>query len=723
MTHMSSNMMKSLLGSASILVIAGVLASPAMAQDASGSRAATTKASTNSMMTLETIVVTGERVTRDLFRTASSVEVLTAEDLDTATDSSSVREAIADVPNVHYSSTAGLNGAPTIRGIATEGPNNGAGAFLAGTVPRASFNVDGRNQTYNEIVFGSASIWDVEAIEVFRGPQTTSNGANSIAGAINVKTKDPVYYNEAALQAQYGSENGWRTSAMANGLIAKDQLAARLAVDLFSRDSFVDFTSSSWDAMEQTTSGRNARLKLLWTPQDVPGLEAKLTLTHNSSIGPHDEAVTEPYSDLVNADSTAVEWESETNAAVLDFDYAFSDAFSVSNQFQISSTNSDRKTAPTVNGTASIDQVDISNETRATFKALDGRLSGVAGIYARTIDGDDALSLTGGPHVFHSDFDDQKDSLGVYSELTYALTDRLSATGSLRLQYDSIERKGLANTAVTGAVNLDYDESFGAVLPKLSLAYDLTDTVTVGGLVSRGYNPGGVSFGLLSGDTLSFDKETVWNYELFTRASLFEDRLSLTGNLFYSDYSDSQRSVLRNVSYDYGGVTYSGNEAVTYSAEEATTYGAEVSARFKALDNLTFSGSIGLLQTEIDKFNNPSATTDLTGKDFAKSPEFTASAGISWEAIDGLIFDADVSYVGGYYSDDDNTVSYEVDPFVVANAKASYQVNENFKVFAGVNNIFDDHSATYIMSNRQGTATLANINTPREFTAGLRLDF
>jgi outer membrane receptor protein involved in Fe transport len=60
-------------------------------------------------------------------------------------------------------------------------------------VPRATINLDGHYLNYNEMYFGAPSVWDVDSIEVYRGPQTTSQGANAIAGAIVVKTKDPTF--------------------------------------------------------------------------------------------------------------------------------------------------------------------------------------------------------------------------------------------------------------------------------------------------------------------------------------------------------------------------------------------------------------------------------------------------------------------------------------------------------------------------------------------------
>ena len=159
---------------------------------------------------LGTIYVTGEKVVRDITETGSSVDVTTAEQItERSPGKSDVQEMIEGTPNVVYS---GSVSAPTIRGVNSEGPHTGANAFFAGTVPRATINVDGHYLNYSEFFYGATSIWDVESIEVFRGPQTTSQGANAIAGAIIVNTKDPTFYREGAYRLEYGNYNQTRAS-------------------------------------------------------------------------------------------------------------------------------------------------------------------------------------------------------------------------------------------------------------------------------------------------------------------------------------------------------------------------------------------------------------------------------------------------------------------------------------------------------------------------------
>lgn len=179
---------------------------------------------------LTSITVTGEKVTRSIQDTASSVAVLTSSDIAGKKDDASVAEAIADLPNVTYSATAGFASAPTIRGQDGEGPNSGATAFWGGTVPRVAVNVDGHYQSYYELLYSPSALWDVESIEVFRGPQTVTQGANSIAGAIIVRTKDPTFRREGAAQLQYASDNKKHASLALSGPLS-DELAARLAVD------------------------------------------------------------------------------------------------------------------------------------------------------------------------------------------------------------------------------------------------------------------------------------------------------------------------------------------------------------------------------------------------------------------------------------------------------------------------------------------------------------
>jgi len=134
------------------------------------------------------IIVTGERVTRSIKDTASSVSVATRREIEAAS-ADRVDQMLAQIPNVQL---GGGSEGPAIRGQDTTGALQNLPAFLGGNRPRMTLIVDGRRQTYNEFVFGAAPLWDIDRVEVFRSPQTTTQGQNSIAGAIFVVLADTV---------------------------------------------------------------------------------------------------------------------------------------------------------------------------------------------------------------------------------------------------------------------------------------------------------------------------------------------------------------------------------------------------------------------------------------------------------------------------------------------------------------------------------------------------
>lgn len=651
---------------------------------------------------LETLMVTGERVERSVFDTASSVEVVSDEQLKKKAPGKSVKEIVDGMANVHM---PGDTGAPVIRGQATEGPNRGVGAFTAGTVPRATLNVDGRYLSFNELYFGTSSLWDVESVEVFRGPQTTSQGANSIAGAIIVNTKDPTFTPEAAYQVIYGSNNMKRASVAFSGPIIEDELAARLALDYFDRDTYVDFVNPAFDPGNAETDIliRNGRFKLLWTPSSVPGLEAKLTYSHSESNGPQAESVSFPFDNWESTADAVVGWPIKSDAVIADVSYEMDNGITLFNQFQYSQADIERRYRIANLGTVTLDQTDVSNETRATFEAMDGRLTGVLGLFARQVVSDEYMNLLG-----DYDFDDTKTSVGVYSELTYDITDRWSVTGGLRYQYDKVERLIALPTGSTH----DYQENFGALLPKLSVSYKVTPDIVIGGLVSRGYNPGGVSLRSRTNIAVPFQQETAWNYELFGRANLLDDRLTLTGNLFYTDHRDAQRNVINFISSVFP-------ESVTVNAERARSYGLEVGGTYRFNDAFQIYGSAGLLRTEIVEFTNSAA--DFEGKEFERSPRYSFSIGANWDITEQWAVNADLRHVGSYFSDSDNDPQFKIEPYTVANAQVSYKPRDEFEVFGYVKNIFNDTSPTSI-SNFRGSLS-GSVVRPREFGIGVRGQF
>lgn len=652
-------------------------------------------------LALESVVVTGEKMERDLKNTASSVSVKNAREIDREkTGDASVHEVLNDVPNLIYTDSVG---APVIRGQDAQGPNNGANVFWGGTVPRATINLDGHYLNYNEMYFGAPSVWDVDSIEVFRGPQTTSQGANAIAGAIIVKTKDPTFTPEAAYQAEIGNYNARRSSLAASGPLARD-LAGRLALDYSARDTFIDYTNPKFAShgTDQDFRALNLRGKLLWLPEALPGLAAKYTFAHGDSNRPTQEAASKPFHKLDHTSTTMPSWHQQTNTHIVDLDYDLENGIKLFNQTQYSQSDVHRVIGVPNGGDADIQQKNASNEARITFGEQRDVLSGMGGLYYAHTSSDEILYLSG-----ISAFDDTKRNLGVFGELNYRLTERWTLSTGLRFQQDQIERSG---TSVYAGNPLDYDKTFSALLPKVSLAYAMTPEWTLGGMVSRGYNPGGVSLNMSSKQWQTFDDESIWNYELFARASLLDDRLHLNGNLFYMDMRDAQYNIPVVIS---SGLT----QSYTINAEKAHAYGVELSADYRVLDNLVLKASAGALKTRIDDIDSNSS---YAHNEFARSPGYTLSFGPSWDITERLNLNAQVRHLDGYYSDVANTKSYAVDSYTITDTRMSYRFNDHVQLYGYVKNVFDDRSPTYLQQNRGIGGIEASMTEPRTLGIGIK---
>ena len=233
----------------------------------------------NQATAMASIIVTGERVKRSLMDTAASVALFDAARLAEQAGADRLEQPLDFVPNLQRGSH---DIGPTIRGQDTTGILIGANAFLGGTRPRATLRLDGRQLNFNEFVYGLSSLWDVERIEVFRGPQTTTQGRNAIAGAIFVETRDPTFDFEGKARLLAGSDQTRQVSLALSGPLVDRQLAGRVSIDKRAHESWMRYVTPDVfvGASREDDDSISARAKLLFTPGAMPGLELLLTYAH-----------------------------------------------------------------------------------------------------------------------------------------------------------------------------------------------------------------------------------------------------------------------------------------------------------------------------------------------------------------------------------------------------------------------------------------------------------
>ena len=218
---------------------------------------------------IETITITGENIQRDYLRTNTSVNVLTAEELERSNDLN-IQDVFRRTASVVATGTGIQSFDFSIRGISTDGVGG------AGQEGLASVIIDGATITRAQNARGITSLFDVEQIEVLRGPQSTNQGKNSLAGAVIVNTKNPEFEHKTSLRAEYASRNTYQL-AMAHTGPLNDEFAYRVVIDRQHTDGNIDNLVRGEDDYLANTS-TSARIKLLYAPQSS---DFRILFSHN----------------------------------------------------------------------------------------------------------------------------------------------------------------------------------------------------------------------------------------------------------------------------------------------------------------------------------------------------------------------------------------------------------------------------------------------------------
>ncbi|MFT4053280.1 MAG: TonB-dependent receptor [Novosphingobium sp.] len=216
------------------------------------------------------IVVTGEKANRTVQDTPASVQVVTSETI-AAQNLNSVYDVLERTPNLAVN---GRRDSFSIRGIDAFNVSGGGDGALA------SVYLDGAVLPRSALTVGPLDLYDIAQVEVFRGPQSTVQGRNALAGAIIIRTADPTYHWTGKARALMTDKAGERRLGGAiGGPIIADQLAFRVAGEVVRSDGLIFNTTTNKDADRRESE--TFRGKLLFTPTAIPGLRVVATYMHD----------------------------------------------------------------------------------------------------------------------------------------------------------------------------------------------------------------------------------------------------------------------------------------------------------------------------------------------------------------------------------------------------------------------------------------------------------
>lgn len=688
---------------------------------ASTALAHTADAQSDEAFDLDTIILRGELIDRPLEDTTTSAIVITGEEIEDRGDLE-ITDIIERTPGL---SRALGDNEFVIRGIPERGVAGGDSGATINTV------VDGIRVTdFANIRTNIFSTWDLEQVEVLRGPQSTQTGRNALAGAINVRSRDPDFTPEFKFRGLVGNGRTYQGAFAGNIPIIEDTLAFRLSFDRTQTDGFIDnvtFGADDYARASNTTVRASARLDL------GPDFSAILKYTFYDQESSNSEQIDEDRfpDERANLLNFYTPNDRKVRGLNLRMSYALSSALSLGSTTTFSthdfSAVFDIDNGPTPTPPGFFDGEDEIFEQEITLSYQTERLNAVIGAFYTEIDNEDAFITTGLPafiidptadptstaNIVNSN-DGLTKNYAIFGEAEYDISDRLR--GIFGFRYDHEEDRSAATTAFTSddptvvlppSATTRTDADFEAFLPKLGLVYELDAERNVGFVVQRGYRAGGASFNAFSGLT-TFDPEFTTNYELSFRGTFLDGRLTTNANAFYTDWTDQQVAV--------PGPTGDPDDTITINAGESRVWGAELDMRAEVSDNLEVFGGLAYVNTEFEDFVFDGE--QLAGNEFPYAPEFTASIGSVYNFDNGFYVGGDISFTSSGFTDVQNTSGQTFDDRTLVNLRAGYRT-DTWVAFAYIKNALDEDYVIRRTANVPGV----EVGDPREFGFGLQARF
>lgn len=607
------------------------------------------------------IVVTAERRESRLLETPLAVAAIPTQQLERQ-GIASLEDVQAVTPNLTFGQFSNFS-LVSLRGIGTDFGTISAEPSVA---------------TFQDGVYQGASsaqtvpTFDLQRIEVLRGPQGTLYGRNSTGGAINFITRDPSFTNEANAALVIGDfERVTADLGVSGPLGLNDTLAGRFSVRYDTRNGYRenDYLNTDSDDLD----ARSAAGALLIRPNEGATIMLRADYTDRNSAQPYeriddslgfntlfggsftpDAGETTHFRNDVDTATNAEVWGASATVS-LDLNGVTLGSISAYRENNLTSIEDWDGSDGDI---LAVDDADTSQQFTQEFNlfgtAADGSLDWLLGAFYYDAHGTTFFDLSGGviTAFFLADtltFDATQDSesVAVFGQATYHVTDRLNLTGGLRYTRDekTMAQGILVNHVIDtcGAVTTD---SWNAVTGTLAADYHLTPDAIIYARAARGFKAGGINAGECAD---GFDPEYVDSIEAGVRGTVLNHSLSGAITAFYYDYQGIQFT------------TFGATSATVDNVGGATIAGLELEYNYRPAfaEGLRIDGSVSYLQSEYDDqlVMDPFLTGpyDIGGNQLIRAPEWRANIGAEYRfgltANSDLTVRAETAYSDHYFHD------------------------------------------------------------------------
>jgi iron complex outermembrane recepter protein len=635
----------------------------------------------------EELTVTAQKRSENPQNVPISLSTLNRQQIEDASINS-VRDVAALVPNLYTNTGDRSFNFQTIRGLGNSNYlSRDAISFFLDDVPYENIHQ-----------FLPGELFDIERVEVLRGPQGTLYGRSSQAGVINVISRPPAQDPEVTIGGEYGSFNQRQAQFSWSDAIIDDKLSFRLSGAYNARDGFTKNVLLNEDANEQ--EALFGRFNLLWTPT------SKWSISFNANGGrnrdgdntfvPFNQA--DPFISRSNIPgSLDVVINTQSLKAVYEGSGFTFTSITARNQTDLNyAQDTDYTPDDLLRSRADIPSSIWSQEFRFQSPDTAKKWRWLAGAYfqSRAFDLDLATEYTsltatlGFPvGISRTIAEFNQHTYAVFGQVDYQPIKALTLTAGLRYEHfweqlnlENLFDDPVLGTSPNGLTVRDSVTEGDVLLPRFALQYQINPSVTLYGIIAKGYKPGTQNFSASSLDTLFVRPESLWSYEVGLKTNWLDNRLSANLALFWSTVDDYQ--ILLSDPTGLNPLIANGG---------VTTKGLELELSARPVKGLELIAGFGYTDARFTRYNNPFTGQSFNGNRLTYAPEYTFNLGVQYRHPVGFFGRIDLQGVGSYFFDDENRLKQ--DPFALVNVRVGYEWKTG-GIYLYVNNLFDQAYVT-----------------------------